>query len=74
MRESDGAGLLVPDTRYQQEPLACSYLTLTVLLGLVANAIASWWWADPVAALAMVPLIVNEGIEALKGERCDSCG
>jgi divalent metal cation (Fe/Co/Zn/Cd) transporter len=32
------------------------------------NALLGWWWADPVAALAMLPLIVREGVEAWRGE------
>ncbi len=48
------------------ETLACSYLSLTLLLGLGANALFGWWWADPVAAVAMVNFLVNEGIEALR--------
>jgi divalent metal cation (Fe/Co/Zn/Cd) transporter len=40
------------------ETLACSYLSLTLLLGLVANAAAGWWWADPIAALLMVPWLL----------------
>jgi divalent metal cation (Fe/Co/Zn/Cd) transporter len=55
-----------------KETLACSLLSLALLLGLVANAIAGWWWADPVAALAMVPWLVKEGREGLRGEAC--CG
>ena len=54
-----------------KETLACSYLSLTLLLGLVANAAADWWWADPVAALLMVPWLVKEGIEGLRGEDSD---
>jgi divalent metal cation (Fe/Co/Zn/Cd) transporter len=54
-----------------RETLACSYLSFTLLLGLVANALAGWWWADPVAALFMVPWLVKEGLEGLRGERCD---
>ncbi len=50
------------------ETLACSYLSFTLLLGLVANAVAGWWWADPVAALLMVPWLAKEGREALSGE------
>ena len=38
-----------------KETIACSYLSFTLLLGLGANAMAGWWWADPVAALCMVP-------------------
>lgn len=47
------------------ETLACSYLSLTLLLGLGANYLFSWWWADPVAALAMVYFLVKEGWEAI---------
>lgn len=51
-----------------KETLACSYLSFTLLLGLTANAAAGLWWADPVAALLMVPWLVREGIEGIKGE------
>ena len=54
-----------------KETLACSYLSLALLLGLVANALAGWWWADPAAALAMVPWLLREGVEGLRGESCD---
>ena len=48
-----------------KETLACSYLSLTLLLGLGANAILDWWWADPVAALGMLPWLIKEGREGL---------
>ncbi|MDQ3801428.1 MAG: cation transporter [Acidobacteriota bacterium] len=53
----------------------CVYLSAISLGGLALNAAFGWWWADPVAALIMVPIIVNEGIEGLRGETCcdDSC-
>ena len=47
------------------ETLICAYLSLALLLGLGLNAWLGWWWADPVAALAMLPLILHEGKEAL---------
>ena len=50
------------------ETIVCAWLSATTLLGLGLNALLGWWWADPVAALAMLPLIVREGIEAWKGE------
>lgn len=51
----------------------CAYLSAILLGGLLLNAALGWWWADPVGALAMVPIIVQEGREALKGETCTDC-
>jgi divalent metal cation (Fe/Co/Zn/Cd) transporter len=52
----------------------CAYLSAILLGGLVFNALVSWWWADPVAALVMVPLIVREGVEGLRGRAvCADC-
>lgn len=48
------------------ETIACAWLSLTTLAGLILNAALGWWWADPVAALVLVPLIVREGIESLR--------
>lgn len=48
----------------------CAYLSAILLVGLVLNALFGWWWADPVAALAMMPIIAKEGIEALRGKAC----
>ena len=56
-----------------KETLACAYLSFALLLGLTANALAGWWWADPVAALLMVPWLVKEGLEGLRGEDCHDC-
>lgn len=53
------------------ETLVCSYLSLTLFLGLAANAAFGWWWADVVAALAMVPWIMKEGLEGLRAESCE---
>lgn len=50
------------------EQFVCSYLSLALLLGLGANALFGWWWADPIAALAMLPIVVREGWEAIRGE------
>ena len=54
----------------------CTYLSAILLGGLVLNALLGWWWADPAAALVMLPIIVKEGLEALRGETCcehDQC-
>lgn len=48
----------------------CAYLSAILLIGLVLNATVNWWWADPVAALIMVPIIAKEGTESVKGEAC----
>lgn len=50
------------------ETIACAYLSFTLLLGLGANYLFGWWWADPLAALAMLYFIVREARETLAGE------
>ena len=50
----------------------CAYLSVIALAGVGLNAALGWWWADPVAALLMVPIIVKEGLEGVQGEPgCD---
>jgi divalent metal cation (Fe/Co/Zn/Cd) transporter len=52
----------------------CAYLSAILLLGLLLNAAFGWWWADPTAGLIMTPIIVYEGIQALRGRTCcDDC-
>jgi divalent metal cation (Fe/Co/Zn/Cd) transporter len=52
----------------------CTWLSAIVLVGLGLNALFGWWWADPVAAICMTPIIAKEGIEGLRGEdHCDDC-
>jgi divalent metal cation (Fe/Co/Zn/Cd) transporter len=51
-----------------KETFACAFLSFALLLGLGANAIAGWWWADPAAALLMVPWLVREGLEAFESD------
>ena len=53
----------------------CAYLSVIALVGVAMNALLGWWWADPVAALAMGPVIAKEGIEGLRGNGCndDAC-
>ena len=48
----------------------CMYLSAILLGGLLLNAVLNWWWADPAAALIMVPIIAKEGVEALRGDTC----
>jgi len=52
----------------------CVYLSAILLAGLLLNATLGWWWADPAAALIMVPIIAKEGVDAVQGTACcDSC-
>ena len=50
------------------ETLVCAYLSFTLLLGLAMNAWLGWWWADPAAALAMLPLLLHEGWEGVQAD------
>lgn len=60
-----GSQMLLADAA---ESLFCVYLSVTVLVGLLLNAVFGWWWADPVAALAVVPLVIKEGLEAFEDD------
>lgn len=53
-----------------KETIACSYLSFVLLLGLSCNAWLGWWWADPAAALLMIPWLIKEGVEGLGGQEC----
>lgn len=57
--------------------VTCAYMSFALLVGLLLNAIFGWWWADSLAALALVYFIVQEGREALHeartGETCTCC-
>jgi divalent metal cation (Fe/Co/Zn/Cd) transporter len=57
---------LVADSK---ETWVCSYLSLALLIGVGAFALFGWWWADPVGALAMLPVIVWQGWETLSEAR-----
>ena len=61
------SGALEAETR---QTALCAFLSAILLVGLGLNAWLGWWWADPLAGLAMVPLIAKEGIEALRAETC----
>ncbi len=60
-----GSRALVAEAK---ETLACSYLSFCLLVGLGANLALGWWWADPVTGLLMVPWLLREGIEGVRGE------
>lgn len=52
-----------------RQTAVCVYLALTLFLGMSLHAWLGWWWADSVAALLMLPLIVREGWEAIEGSK-----
>ncbi len=52
------------------EAITCGYLSLVLMVGLVATRLVGWWWLDSVAALVLVPFLIKEGREAVRGEGC----
>ena len=56
-----------------QETFLCAWLSAALLAGLVLNASLGWWWADPLAALAIGAVAVREGIESWRGDACCDC-
>jgi divalent metal cation (Fe/Co/Zn/Cd) transporter len=48
----------------------CNYLSGILLGDLLLNALFGFWWADPVAAIVMTPIIAKEGVEGLRGDVC----
>ncbi len=63
-----GSGALTSEA---QQTMVCTYLSAIALAGLGLNAALGWWWSDPVGGLVMVPLIIREGVDALRGR--DGC-
>jgi divalent metal cation (Fe/Co/Zn/Cd) transporter len=54
--------------------MVCAYLSVALLVGLLANALLGWWWADPAAALVIAAVALREGRESWRGEACcDTC-
>jgi len=53
--------------------MICAYLSVALLVGLLLNAVASWWWADPLAALVIAVVALNEGRKSWRGESCECC-
>lgn len=65
-----GSGSVVADSK---QTLLCTYLSAVLLVGLLANGLFGWWWADPLAGLVIAAVAVREGIGAWRGEGC-GCG
>jgi divalent metal cation (Fe/Co/Zn/Cd) transporter len=54
--------------------MLCAYLSVALLIGLLLNAVAGWWWADPAAALVIAAVALREGRQSWRGEGCcDVC-
>ena len=53
--------------------MICAYLSIALLVGLLANALTGWWWADPLAALVIAGVAAKEGVESWQGKSCDCC-
>jgi divalent metal cation (Fe/Co/Zn/Cd) transporter len=57
-----------------RQNLLCAYLSAALLVGLSANALLGWWWADPATALLIAAVAVREGRESWRGESCCADG
>jgi divalent metal cation (Fe/Co/Zn/Cd) transporter len=55
-----------------KQTLLCTYMSAALLLGLLANSLLGWWWADAIAALFIAALAVKEGLNAWRGDVCCS--
>ncbi|KTS04880.1 cation transporter [Microbacterium testaceum] len=53
-----------------KQTLICTYLSAAVLVGLAANSLFGWWWADAIAGLVIAAFAIREGIEAWRGDAC----
>lgn len=65
-----GSSATVSDAAQNQ---ICAFLSIALLVGLLANALAGWWWADPAAALTIAALAAREGLDSWRGKNCDCC-
>ena len=65
-----GSAATVSDAEQNQ---ICAYLSIALLVGLLANALLGWWWADPAAALVIAAVAAREGVESWKGDSGDCC-
>ena len=56
------------------QTMLCAYLSIALLIGLGANALLGWWWADPLTALVIAGVAVREGRAGWRGEADGCCG
>jgi divalent metal cation (Fe/Co/Zn/Cd) transporter len=65
-----GSSATVSESR---QTMLCAYLSGALLIGLLANAVTGWWWADPIVALAIGGVALREARDAWRGESCGCC-
>jgi divalent metal cation (Fe/Co/Zn/Cd) transporter len=56
-----------------RQTMLCAYLSAALLVGLLANAVVGWWWADPAVALLIGAVALREAREAWRGDSCSCC-
>jgi divalent metal cation (Fe/Co/Zn/Cd) transporter len=56
-----------------RQNMLCAYLSAALLIGLGANALFGWWWADPLTAFVIAAVAVDEGRKAWAGDACNDC-
>lgn len=66
-----GSATAVADSK---QTMLCAYLSAALLVGLLANALLGWTWADPVVALVIAAVALREGVEAWRGDACCASG
>jgi divalent metal cation (Fe/Co/Zn/Cd) transporter len=60
-------------TSESRQTLLCAYLSAGLLVGLAANALVGWWWADPLVAVGIGGVALREAWDAWRGRSCDCC-
>lgn len=65
-----GSGATTSESR---QTMLCAYMSAALLVGLLANAIAGWWWADPAVALLIGAVALREARDAWRGDTCTCC-
>jgi divalent metal cation (Fe/Co/Zn/Cd) transporter len=56
-----------------RQTMLCAYLSAALLAGLLANAVAGWWWADPAVGLLIASVALREARDAWRGNSCSCC-
>lgn len=65
-----GSSATISESR---QTMLCAYLSAALLVGLLGNASAGWWWADPLVALGIAAVALREARDAWRGEACSCC-